>query len=253
MVRKSPVIIGEKNNKLIVIKDLGMINVSNKTKRRFVSVKCECGNIVEMRHDTFKSHRTKSCGCSQYESTMKITIGEKHGRLTIVKDLGIGVLNGSNTQCRNVKCLCECGNEFESQYSNVKYGGTKSCGCLQTETSKKSVKIMIESNTKHGDAIKESEYNRLYNTWCRMKYRCYNVNHEKYKWYGGAGIKVCPEWHDYLTFKNWALNNGYNEELTIDRIDVTKNYEPSNCQWLTAQENIEKEYTIDRETRKRMR
>jgi len=82
---------------------------------------------------------------------------------------------------------------------------------------------------------------RLYDIWCNMKQRCYNPGAENYKYYGGKGITVCPEWlNDYIAFKTWALANGYKEGLTIDRIKSNGNYEPSNCQWITQEENARK-------------
>jgi len=70
-----------------------------------------------------------------------------------------------------------------------------------------------------------------------MKKRCYNVNEENYSYYGGRGIKICEEWiDDFMTFYDWAMNNGYKADLTIDRVDVNGNYEPSNCRWATMKE-----------------
>lgn len=78
---------------------------------------------------------------------------------------------------------------------------------------------------------------RLYRTWTRMKTRCYNKKFQHYKSYGGRGIKVCDEWlHDFMAFYNWAVSHGYNDNLTIDRIDVNGDYEPNNCRWLTNEE-----------------
>ena len=102
----------------------------------------------------------------------------------------------------------------------------KSCGCMKSEWSK-------HSNFKHGDYK-----HPLYKIWGHMKDRCYVVKCQRYNSYGGRGIRICDEWkEDYFIFKKWALENGFKEGLTIDRIDVNGNYEPTNCQFLTYKEN----------------
>lgn len=95
---------------------------------------------------------------------------------------------------------------------------------------------------KHGDA-KRGKIAPLYRIYYLMKGRCYNPNKPDYKWYGGRGIQMCDEWKEsYLNFKSWAILNGYEEGLTIDRIDSDGNYEPSNCRWvsMTVQNNNKK-------------
>ncbi len=77
---------------------------------------------------------------------------------------------------------------------------------------------------------------KLYNTWCNMRRRCYEPTNQDYKDYGGRGIIVCPEWHEFIPFYEWAMSSGYKEGLTIDRKDSNGNYEPSNCRWATLTE-----------------
>lgn len=82
---------------------------------------------------------------------------------------------------------------------------------------------------------------RLYRTWQQMKTRCYDSKSQGYKYCGGRGIKVCPEWkNNYIAFRDFALSHGYKDNLTIDRKDNNGNYEPSNCQFITRAENVAK-------------
>lgn len=82
---------------------------------------------------------------------------------------------------------------------------------------------------------------RLYSIWANIKQRCYNENAKAYKNYGGVGVRVCDDWRNsFLNFQRWALSHGYEDDLTIDRIDSRKDYCPENCQWIQLRENIEK-------------
>ena len=149
----------------------------------------------------------------------------------------VGKDNNGRTLCL---CKCECGNQKVIRYSSVKSKNTKSCGCLLAENLKKISYWNHKYITKHG-----MWNTRLYKVWEGMIQRCFLKTRKQYKNYGGRGITVCDEWKtNFQVFYDWAINNGYKEEilpngrnrLTIDRIDVNGNYEPSNCRWITIQE-----------------
>lgn len=87
---------------------------------------------------------------------------------------------------------------------------------------------------------------KIYNTWIRMRHRCYSKACKDYRYYGGRGIKMCDEWRrDYDAFRTWALRNGVRKELTLDRIDNDGNYEPGNCRWISqSEQNLNKRYVV---------
>lgn len=143
-------------------------------------------------------------------------IGKKFGRLTVLE-----ATNKRKCGCIVYKCLCECGTIKYINGKLLRSGETKSCGCLN-----------LDNHFKHG-----KRNTRLYNIFSKMKTRCYKPYDKHYKDYGGRGINICDEWlNDFMTFYNWAIINGYKDNLTIDRIDVNGNYEPSNCRWVTMKE-----------------
>lgn len=127
------------------------------------------------------------------------------------------------------KCICECGNIIESvRARSLLSGNTKSCGCLNKE-------LQNERNQKHNDAHRDQK-SRLYKIWVDMKRRCNNPKRKDAKNYLERGIKVCEEWDDFLNFKEWALNNGYCDDLTIERKDNNEDYCPQNCCWIPKSE-----------------
>jgi len=137
--------------------------------------------------------------------------GQKFGRLIVLKR------SEQNSKSGNAMwiCLCDCGNEVNVIGSHLRNNHTTSCGCNR-------ISKVAKGHSKE----------RLYRTWGKMHKRCSDPKHDRYKWYGAKGISVCDEWKDFLVFREWAQANGYNDELTIDRINSKGNYCPENCQWV---------------------
>lgn len=147
----------------------------------------------------------------------------KYNRWTILKD--VGIKKGRT----HVLCRCDCGTEREISKTSVLYGYSKSCGCLTKETTRKMSSILHRTHGKSGT--------RLHNIWKNMRQRCFNEKSKAYKNYGGKGISICEDWLLYESFEKWALSNGYDDCLEIDRIDANGNYEPDNCRWVTKSFN----------------
>jgi hypothetical protein len=148
----------------------------------------------------------------------------KFGKLEI-KETYVGY-NGKTF----ARCLCECGKYTAQLLTAIVHRSIVSCGCYKA---KQAAIRASKLSYKHG---KGNLNNRLYRIWCALRSRCRNKNHCSYEDYGGRGIKVCEEWKDYLKFEQWSLTNGYQESLSIDRINVNGDYEPSNCRWVTAKQ-----------------
>ena len=188
---------------------------TDQTNKTYYICECDCGVIKSVRRSHLLDGFSTSCGCIKREQARNRLIGERFGRLTVhdfshINDKG------------NIfwECICDCGQIVTVCGGSLTSGNTKSCGCYSRDLTRKRF-------TKHG-----MSYDRLYNIWNGMIFRCENYKSTEYGLYGGRGISVCEEWKDYAAFFHWAMDNGYDEDLTLDRINNDDGYYPDNCRWV---------------------
>lgn len=186
--------------------------------------RCDCGKELTVQANNLHSGHTISCGCARKDAgeNRKLDLtGKRFGRLTVLKRAGYHETGHTALW----ECVCECGNSITVRGTNLRTGATKSCGCYSHER-------LVELHTTHGERD-----TRLYSIWVSMRQRCEKEYSPSYSDYGARGITVCKEWKEsYETFRDWAVDNGYTDELTIDRIDNDKGYCPENCRWATAKQ-----------------
>ena len=154
---------------------------------------------------------------------LEIKSGDVFGKLTVIKELQPHI-TPCGTKKRMLQCKCECGSIVVRELAYLKV--CHSCGCDKPTIGDRTRKY-----------TKESTESFIYTTWLGMRQRCYDSKSHKYYCYGARGIRICDEWYNnYESFYNWSVRNGAKKGLTIDRIDNNKNYEPSNCRWVSYKE-----------------
>lgn len=190
--------------------------------------RCDCGRETLVSRSNLKSGNIKTCG--KHEKIADLS-QQRFGRLTAL------ALHHNNHGRPYWLCQCDCGKQIVVFAGSLKSGNTSSCGCLHRE-------LLSSASKTHGDSG-----TRLYHVWKAMHGRCYNPNNKNYSLYGGRGIIVCDEWlKDFSVFKQWAIQNGYEAGLTIDRINGDLNYCPDNCRWVTQKEqtrNVSRNHVIN--------
>lgn len=198
---------------------------NSKGYRTYYKCLCECGNIVSVRADSLKSGAIVSCNCYHKEVAAKVNEqdlkGKVFGLLHVIKKSERRSTHG------NVywKCKCECGVEKEYPSDRLLGGFYTHCGC-------KTIKERKLKGEAHGFS-----HSPLYRIWVGMRDRCNNSRNSSYRYYGALGVEVCEEWNkSFVSFREWAISNNYEEGLTIERINPFGNYEPQNCKWIPLKE-----------------
>lgn len=209
---------------------------SAETKRgvRYCRVRCTCGKefdvqLYRVTHDIVQTCRfcsaKKNAALQHYEDTNKIPIGTRFGQLTVLGD-SIRLVIPNSAPTYFVPVRCDCGSIILVRKSRLKLGRINKCStCRNREISNIYSSFKTKVNGKR---------TRLFHIWEGMLERCYKPNRSNYKYYGEKGVTVCDEWRlDFNIFAIWAVTHGYDNNLTIDRINPFGNYTPDNCRWVT--------------------
>lgn len=219
-------------NFTVIRKGNGRLTTGGQHKTTWIC-RCICGKEFEVDSQKIRRNKVYSCGCLRNQNRERFfedLTGKRYGRLTVVRRLKPEEIKHKNT---NWLCICDCGNYIHASAGRLNNGTTRSCGCLKNEYKE----AIGNLNRKY-----EHQNKRLYGIYRAMLGRCFNSKGKSYDRYGGRGISVCDEWigeFGFDRFYEWATQNGYSENLTLDRKDNDKGYCPDNCRWITnlAQQN----------------
>jgi hypothetical protein len=237
-----PTVAGMTYGRLLVLKVELRYHEANQANTTWALVQYECDKECKrskwVAARQLRAGRTVSCGCYHSERASALSkerhsqnrqqyIGKTFGRLIVIAESDERrVWKGGMAAYVVCECTCKATdrNIATVEVSKLLSGHTRSCGCLSRETT-------AERSTTHNESR-----DPLYRRWAGMIARCYQPSHTGYKDYGGRGITVCDEWHRYEAFAEWARANGWDENLTLDRIDTNGPYSAANCRWTTQLE-----------------
>lgn len=155
----------------------------------------------------------------------QVFVGEVVGNLTVLSLSHRQPVSGVVQLMWN--CRCECGAAVVRSTSNLHKSGVKTHSCKACANKLNGAHHVIHNGCG----------TRLHAIWHGMKHRCDCETATSYKWYGAKGVRVCAEWQDFEVFRKWAMSHGYADQLTIERNDSSRDYEPDNCEWVTRSEN----------------